>query len=133
MTANPLERAVIEAAREYAKANWLRQEDVYGEALVMAVQCLDAHEATLAPAVHEIPWHEVTEGDELQGSDGTTFRPVLRTLKVQGGKYEITVQLNTGPKTLIRPTKEAPSATVRRGAAGQVVEMFVNVFASGGR
>jgi hypothetical protein len=58
---------------------------------------------------------------------------VLKTLKVRGGKYEITVKLNTGPKTLVRPTPEAPSATVRRGAAGKAVDMFVNVLSSGGR
>jgi hypothetical protein len=129
MTTNPYERAVIEAARRFTEPDDLLAWD----ALAKAVDALDAYEASLTPGVKEIPWHEVTEGDELQGSDGTTFRPVLRALKVRGGKYEITVQLNTGPKTLVRPTKEAPSATVRRGAAGQAVDVFVNVFSSGGR
>jgi hypothetical protein len=129
VTANPHERAVIEAAKAYGLDDGADRHN----ALIGALDALATYEATLTPGVKEIDWHEVTEGDELQGSDGTTFRPVLKTLKARGGRYEITVKLNTGPKTLVRPTKEAPSATVRRGAAGQAVDVFVNVFSSGGR
>lgn len=131
MTTNPYERAVIEAAR-LLTARVLHDVSTDLLPLVNALDALDAHEASLAPGIRERDWHEVTEGDELLGNNGK-FYPVTRTLKVQRGKYEIVVKLPSGEKVLTRPTPEAPSATVRRGAAGQAVDLFVNVFSSGGR
>lgn len=125
---NTFERQVIAAARSFHNTG--SNGALYD--LDFAVGALDAHEAQQAPTVRTVPWHEVAVGDHLQGADGVTYRPVIKTLRVTGGKYEITVQLASGPKTLRRPTAEAQDAVVRRGADGAAVDVFVNVFSSGG-
>ncbi len=133
MIANPYERAVIEAARAMRREVFETGEEPKPEtvlAMWSAIDDLAAHEASLAPGVKEgIGWHEVAEGDELRGANGK-FYPVVRTLKVRRGLYEIVVQLPTGPKVLTRPTEKDPAATVRRGATGQAVDQFVHVFSS---
>lgn len=128
MTANPYERAVIEAARSWRKRRVVDHvQDAY---FYQAIDALIAHEASLAPGIIvALDWHLVVEGDELRGANGK-FYPVVRTLKVRRGLYEIVVQLPTGPKVLTRPTEKDPAATVRRGATGQAVDQFVHVFSS---
>jgi|SRR6185503_1177684 len=140
MAANELERAVIEAARALVssepfnlcqKFNLCQNEWVAID-LATAVQTLDAWQATQDPTVKERGWHEVAEGDELRGNNGT-FYPVIRTLKVQRGKYEVIVRVDGTPTQLIRPGPhdKNPTAWVRRGAAGAAVDIITHVFASG--
>jgi len=128
MAANELERAVIEAARAFVQAAGYEGE----AALVEAVTALDAWQATQDPTVVERGWHEVAEGDELRGNNGQ-FYPVIRTLKVQRGKYEVIVRVDGTPTQLIRPGPhdKNPTAWVRRGAAGAAVDIITHVFASG--
>lgn len=117
----PLERAVIEAARNASDLD---------PRLGAAVAALDAHEASLAPDVREgVGWHEVAEGDEIPDKAGN-WHPVIRTLKVRRNLYEIVVQMPTGPQVLTRPSEKSPTATVRRGATGKAVDHFVHVFSS---
>jgi hypothetical protein len=128
MTTNPLERAVIEAARSAMKnpANDL-------VALQRAIDALESWEATQDPEVREIGWHEVAEGDQLKSVKTGKFYPVLGTLKVRAG-YRITIQVTPGAggtKQITRPAPDEPSAFVKRGQAGTAVDIFVNVFSSG--
>jgi hypothetical protein len=132
---NALERAVIEAARLVAdRAGNL---DTWAHALRRAVVDLDEHErAQEAAGLTEVPWAQIAEGDELRGNSGRLF-PVVATKREwqmgkPTGKFLITVQLPAGPKVLTRPTPAEPTATVKRGDAGAAVDMFVNVFSSGG-
>jgi hypothetical protein len=128
MATNDLERAVIEAARAFVQAAGYEGE----AALVETVTALDAHLATQDPTVVERRWHEVAEGDELRGNDGK-FYPVIRTLKVQRGRYEVIVQVGGQSKQLTRPgpDKKNPTAWVRRGPAGHAVDALTHVFSSG--
>jgi hypothetical protein len=120
---NPLERAVIEAAREVAA--WS-----VSAKLAAAVAALDKHEAEQAAAgIKDLPWREVVVGDRLRGGSGA-FYPVTATLAIAGGKARVTVALPTGPKELMRPTEKAPRATVKRGPDGEAVDVFVSVFSS---
>lgn len=129
---NSLERAVIEAARSHVKALESGQGPTGQRALVDAVCALQVHERAQEPAVKAIAWHEVTEGDQLRSAKNGRFYPVLKTLRVRGGKFEITIDLAGTSKAIVRPTAEEPDATVRRGLAGSAVDVFVNVFSSGG-
>lgn len=126
MTTDPLERAVIEAARA-----WFHLPGTGGnDELIEAVRALIIHEATLASDVREgVGWHEVAEGDELRGNNGR-FYPVVRTLKLRRGKYEIVVRAGGADKVLTRPTEKDPAATVLRGPVGNAVDAFVHVFSS---
>jgi hypothetical protein len=118
---NPLERAVIEAARNDADLS---------PGLTRAVTALDKHEAEQAAAgIKEIPWREVVVGDQLRANSGA-FYPVTATLAIAGGKARITVALPAGPQQLMRPTEKAPRATVKRGPDGEAVDVFVSVFSS---
>jgi hypothetical protein len=120
---NPLERAVIEAAREVAA--WSTSAS-----LAEAVAALDQHNAEQAAAsIKEIPWREVVVGDQLRANSGA-FYPVTATLAIAGGKARITVALPAGPQQLMRPTPKAPRATVKRGPDGEAVDVFVSVFSS---
>lgn len=130
MTANPLERAVIEAARKFCDDESWDQGDPFPTYLFDAVVALAAHKASLAPGIQEgIGWHEVAEGDELRGNNGK-FYPVVRTLKVQRGRYDIVVRVGETDMVLTRPTEKDPTATVRRGPTGRAVDDFVHVFSS---
>jgi hypothetical protein len=122
---NEHERAVIEAARK-----WREQESTIP--LRNAVDALTEHEASTAAAgVTEIPWREVAAGDQLRARSGK-FYPVSAVLAIAGAKARVTVQLPDGPKQLMRPTEVEPRAVVKRGQDGKAVDMFVNVFSSGG-
>lgn len=120
---NPLERAVIAAARRF--------QDASSDAeLIGAVLALEAWEATQDPEVQEIGWHELAEGDLLKSVKNGRFYPVLSTLKTTGG-YRVTIQAGEKPATVVRPSPGEPTAFVKRGATGASVDMFVNVFSSG--
>lgn len=134
MTTNPLERAVIEAARSWRHATPATIDHVNRD-LIEAVDALEAWEATQDPEVREIGWHEVAEGDLLKSVKTGKFYPVLGVLKVRQG-YLITIQVTPGAggtKQVTRPTEEERTAFVKRGQAGEAVDMFVNVFSSGGK
>jgi len=126
MTANPLERAVIEAARKAVYDNtpgWL-------VALHRAVQALEAWEATQDPEVREVGWHEVAEGDQLKSVRNGKFYPVRSTQKNKDG-HRIVIALGAeSTRAITRPTAEEPTAFVKRGAVGAAVDVFVNVFSS---
>ena len=133
MTANPLERAVIDAARFWRRATTTIELSDRALSVRKAVEALEAWEAGQDPEVREIGWHEVAEGDALKSVKNGKFYPVLSTLKVRGG-YRITIALGPGRHTAItRPTPEEPSAFVKRGQAGAAVDIFVDVFSSGGK
>lgn len=128
MATNQYERAVIEAARSA----------VYDEdgspmlRLFEAVKALDAYHAKLEPKVTERGWHEVAEGDHLKSVKNGKFYPVVRVLKVQRGKYEITIDAGGKQTTITRPTAAEPMAIVRRGETGDAVDLLTHVFSSGG-
>lgn len=136
MATNQYERAVIEAARSLTEnygnpcgpdgAPWPEWS-----LLVQAVEALDAYHSKLEPKVTERGWHEVAQGDHLKSVKNGRFYPVVKVLKVRKG-YEITLKLPTGEVTITRPTAAEPSATVRRGATGDAVDVLTHVFSSGG-
>jgi len=118
-----LERAVIEAARSFCRA-----EDGAKESLWTAVQALDAGQD---PEVREIGWHEVVEGDRIKSVKTGKFYEVDDTFKF-GKEFKISVR--TGPDnavTITRPTEAEPTAFVKRGQTGKAVDVFVEVFSSG--
>lgn len=135
MTTNPLERAVIEAARSMVQLDrdagvppaGMRELRVHE-----AIKALEAWEATQDPEVREIGWHEVAEGDLLKSVKTGKFYPVLSVIKVKGG-HRIVIQAGDKQPGIIRPTPQEPSAFVKRGQAGAAVDMFVNVFSSRGK
>ena len=131
MTGNPLERAVIDAARSMVHS-W-RSGDLDPSFVADAVEILEAWEATQDPEVLEIGWHEVAEGDLLRSVKNGKFYPVVSAQKNRDG-YRIAIQLN--PQSVMavtRPSAKEPSAFVKRGQAGAAVDIFVNVFSSGGK
>ena len=134
MTANPLERAVIEAARRYrlesSDPQWI--DSPTARSLVEAVAALEAWEETQDPEVCEVGWHEVAEGDQLKSVRNGKFYPVLRVQSVPGGGRRITIRAGEKPISVDRPSPAEPSAFVKRGAVGAAVDVFVNVFTSGG-
>lgn len=129
---NDLERAVIAAAREYVSHTG---GDLRNAGLVIAVQRLDQHESTLAAAgLTEVEWSQVAEGDELRGKSGD-FYPVTGTKREwhmgkPTGNFVITVRQGALNRALTRGPARG-KATVRRGAAGKAVDLFVHVFSSG--
>lgn len=130
MSSNPLERAVIEAARSLARAT---ADEALITDLFHAVQALEAWEDTQDPGVREIGWHEVAEGDQLKSIKNGKFYPVVSAQKNRDG-YRIAIQLNPhSVMAVTRPSANEPSAFVKRGQAGHAVDMFVNVFSSGGK
>lgn len=129
MTINPLERAVIAAARSFSRDRVPHLE----ERLHEAIGALEAWEATQDPEVREVGWHEVAEGDQLRSAKNGKFYPVLRVDSIRGGKKKITIQAGRDWTTVERPSPTEPSAFVKRGQAGAAVDMFVNVFSSGGK
>lgn len=126
MTTNELERAVIMAARRFREASTTVDLEQASLDLRLAVQ---AYEASLTPGESEISWHQLAEGDQLKSRKNGRYYPVTSVLKTRKG-YEIT--LAGISNKIIRPTKEEPMATVRRGATGQAVDTLVHVFSSGG-
>lgn len=128
MATNQYERAVIEAARLFAK----RGDSDFNSGLFDALEALDAYHASAEPRVTERGWHEVAEGDHLKSVKNGRFYPVVRVLKVRKG-YEVTLRLPSGEVTVTRPTAAEPSATVRRGPTGDVVDVLTHVFSSGGK
>lgn len=130
MTTNPLERAVIEAARSMV---WDRVPHSEDEArLHKAIETLNAWEATQDPEVREVGWHEVTEGDLLKSVKNGKFYEVEYVLTLRDKKTR-QIKLKGIEKRITRPNPEEPSAFVKRGQAGAAVDMFVNVFSSGGK
>lgn len=131
MAANELERAVLAAARAVAaiQVPGFTAEAEAKNVLRRAVAELEAWGATQDPTIQEIGWHELTEGDELRSVRNGRYYPVTKVLKVRNG-YEIS--LAGIPKAIIRPTKNEPTATIRRGPTGQAVDTLIHVFSSGG-
>jgi hypothetical protein len=76
-----------------------------------------------------VEWREVVSGDQLKSVKNGKLYPVLGTTKVQGG-YAIQVQLETGPRTITRPSEKEPRAVVIRGETGKAVDVIVEVFSS---
>lgn len=129
MTLNPLERAVIEAARSLVRSVPELGTELFmpsAAPLVAAVKALDAPRE-----VQEIGWHEIAEGDELRSAKNGRLYPVLSVLKLAGRRYRITLRTGKKRTSIERPTPEEPTAHVRRGPAGRAVETFVHVFTSG--
>lgn len=136
MTANPLERAVIDAARSLAEFHAsmnVPHASSPAVALDAAVKALAAWEATQDPEAREIGWHEVAEGDQLKSIKNGKFYLVDSTLAVAGGRVRILIRTGSTLTPIIRPTDAEPSAFVKRGQAGAAVDVFVNVFSSGGK
>lgn len=124
MASNALERAVIAAARRWA--NGLPSSG-HGQALIQAVQRLEAWERQQDPIVTEVGWHELAEGDLLRSAKSGRFFAVTKTLKVKAG-YSIEVQ--GAPKPFIRPTPAEPTAWIKRGPTGSAVDTLTHVFSS---
>lgn len=76
----------------------------------------------------EIEWRDVVAGDELKSVKTGRFYPVTRTQALVGGKTSIVV----AGKPIVRPTESEPRAVVKRGPDGQAVDVFIQVFSSGG-
>lgn len=129
MATDPLERAVIEAARQlYHEGS---PDDWAGCAVVVAMgKLIEAEESRKRGT--EIPWGQVVAGDELRSIKSGTFWEVISTQKVKGG-YKIGIRRNGKSALITRPTEAEPTAWVKRGPDGQAVDMFVNVFSSGGK
>lgn len=122
---NSLERAVIEAARAWRHS--FDQRDI--DRLLDTIDALDAYERSQEPRVLTVPWRQVVAGDELKSVKTGRFYPVTATQALTRGQVRLTID---GKQEITRPTKEEPEATVRRGPDGQAVDVFVNVFSSGG-
>lgn len=126
-----LERAIIEAARRYVSADPYNligsASDPGPVALANAVLALDAW---TEPEVTEILWNQLAEGDQLKSVRNGRFYAVERTAAMKDG---IHVKLAGIAREIVRPTPAEPRATVRRGATGQAVDMFVTVLSSGGK
>lgn len=136
MTTNPLERAVIEAARAMVQLDRAADVPPAGTRELRvheAIQALEAWEKTQDPEVREVGWHEVAEGDLLKSIRNGKFYPVRSIQKNKDG-YRIVIVLGAeSVRAITRPSAAEPSAFVKRGQAGAAVDMFVNVFLSGGR
>lgn len=126
MATDPLERAVLAAARSLV-SDWKADRTTNGHGLIAAVNALDA-----ADLPQEIAWHEVASGDQLKSLKNGRFYPVSGVIVLKDGRRQITIGMPTGQKAIVRPTPEEPSAFVKRGRDGVAVDMFVNVFTSGG-
>jgi hypothetical protein len=129
---NNYQRAVIGAARSWcrnAPEHMLHPIDIV---LRDAVKALEAHEKAQSEAgIIEVGWHEVAAGDELRGKSGTLY-PVVGVQAITGSKWQIRIKMPNGEHSITRPTEKEPRAAVRRGPDGAAVDMFVNVFTSGG-
>lgn len=80
-----------------------------------------------------IDWRQVVAGDELKSVNNGRFYPVASTAMPDGGKVRIGVRLpDRSVKQIVRPTPAEPTATVRRGPDGTAVDVFIEVFRSGG-
>lgn len=131
---NALERAVIEAAQVWRASRVVTLAST--APLRYAIDALNEHErAQTAAGLTEIPWAQVAEGDQVQGRSGALY-PVVATKREwkmgkPTGKFVITIDMAQGRREIIRPSEAQPEAVVKRGDAGAVVDMFVNVFSSG--
>ena len=121
--ATELERAVIEAARALAHAT---ADDELMTRLLYAVQALDAGQD---PAVREIGWYEVVEGDRLKSVKTGDFYEVTAAYGSRTAR-KIGVNVNGKVQMITRPIEGEPTAFVKRGATGQAVDVFVEVFSS---
>lgn len=136
---NALERAVIEAARRFVQADRDAEVPPAGTQELRvheAIGALEKHElAQAAAGLTEVPWAQVAEGDQVQGKSGALY-PVVATkrewkLGKPTGKFVITIDMAQGRREIVRPSEAQPEAIVKRGDAGAVVDVFVNVFSSG--
>lgn len=133
MTTNPLERAVIDAARSMVQLDRDAEVPPAGTRELRvheAITALEAWEKTQDPEVREVGWHEVVEGDLLKSVKTGKFYPVIGTLKGPE-KYRISVLVDGVRRDIGRPTEAEPTAIVKRGATGKAVGVFVDVFSSG--
>lgn len=131
MTSNPLERAVIEAARLHCAAIDEGSGKSYQQELRAAVKALNAHHAGQDPEVMEIGWHELAEGDLLKSVKNGKFYEVMSVLKMRGKLRRVTILAGDTPVTVERPTAAEPTAWVKRGSTGRVVDVFTNILFSG--
>lgn len=74
----------------------------------------------------ETTWRRVVEGDEVWSVKTRKFYPVTR---VSLGPAGVKVLMQGIPKAVMR--KPDDPVTVRRGATGQAVDVFLDVFYSG--
>lgn len=78
----------------------------------------------------ELHWREVVEGDQVKSMKNGKFYLVVKTLAVQGGKVEVTIQAGAKQVKVVRPSAEEPKAVVIRGDTGAAVDVFLSVFSS---
>jgi hypothetical protein len=122
----PQERTVIEAARALA-ASPLSADSGLGLSLRDALAALDAPDAE-----QSIGWHELAEGDQLKSAKTGIFWEVISVHAMKDG-YKIGIRLGGKRALITRPSPAEPEAIVRRSRTGRAVDMFVNVFSSGGK
>lgn len=133
MATDPFETAVIDAAVSLVQADRMAEAPPAGTPELQvhrAVAALLEHRERLGQ-VTEVEWSTVAEGDFVRAKTGSMWK-VKNSLRMQDGTYSITLELDGKTSTVNRPSKEAPTALVRRGPAGRAVESFAHVFASGG-
>jgi len=130
MAENALERAVLVAARAWAKSVQADRAEGFHGPLAEAVDRYEAWLATQDPTVSELGWHEVAAGDEVRSRKNGRWYAVRSVLRVAGGKTRL--ELVGVPKPIERPSDAEPTATVRRGPDGQAVDTLLNVFSSSG-
>lgn len=128
MATDPFEMAVIDAAISWAREE--RNELLPEDRLNNAVAALLEHRKQLGE-VTEVEWCTVAIGDSVRAKTGTMWE-VKSSLRMQDGTYSLTLAHGEKTSTVSRPSKDAPTAWVRRGADGRAVDSFVHVFASGG-
>jgi len=121
----PQERAVIEAARA-----WRRRTRVDPRADALFFEAIDALDTP--DAEQSISWRELAEGDHLKSAKTGVFWEVISVHAMRDG-YKIGIRLGGKRALITRPTLAEPEAIVRRGQTGRAVDMFVNVFSSGGK
>lgn len=130
MTTNPLERAVIEAAREIADS------DVYLGDQGRLRRAFEALDAAQDPAVTETPWSQVVEGDLLRSPKNGKFYEVesVRPEAHYFASFKVTrIKLAGIGDAIFRPRDGELTAFVKRGATGNAVDTFIDVFSSGGK
>jgi hypothetical protein len=129
MATDPLERAVIEAARQLYHEG--PEDDWAKNSVILAMgKLIEAEESRERGT--EIEWHELAEGDQLRSAKTGLFWEVIAVQKIKDG-YQIGIRKDDKRALITRPTEAEPTAWVKRGPTGQIVDSFVTVWSSGGK